>query len=288
MIATAATAAVEHASKRAAWLAVARRHWPEYAIEAAGLGLFMVAACSFATILEFPGSRARLVLPDPMVRRALMGLMMGLTATVLIYSRWGMRSGAHFNPAVTLTFWRLGRVAPVDAAFYALAQFAGAYAGVALMAVVLGPPLANPPVRFVVTAPGGHGTLVAFVAELAISGGLMLAVLLFSNTPRLARLTGVAAATLVALYIGFEAPLSGMSMNPARSAGSAWAAHGAPGQWIYFVAPPLGMLLAAELYVRARGAEHMFCAKLHHDNPTRCIFCESRRDSSPEERHVQS
>src|SRR5439155_294921 len=100
VIATAATAAVEHASKRAAWLAVARRHWPEYAIEAAGLGLFMVAACSFATILEFPGSRARLVLPDPMVRRALMGLMMGLTATVLIYSRWGMRSGAHFNPAV--------------------------------------------------------------------------------------------------------------------------------------------------------------------------------------------
>jgi len=204
---------------------------------------------------------------------------MGLTAITLVYSPWGMRSGAHFNPAVTLTFWRLGRVAGADAALYALAQFAGAAIGVALMAAALGAPLTAPPVRDVVTMPGGHGAGVAFTAEVAISTLLMSVVLAVSNTPRIARFTGLCAGALVALFITFEAPVSGMSMNPARSAGSALAAMHAPSQWIYFVAPPFGMLLAAEIYVRARGRGAVFCAKLHHDNDQRCIFCEWRGDA---------
>ena len=253
-----------------------RRHWPEYLIEAAGLGVFMVSACAFGTLLEFPGSRLHALLPDAMLRRALMGLAMGLTAITLVYSPWGMRSGAHFNPAVTLSFWRLGRVAGTDAAFYALAQFAGAAAGVALMAAAIGPPLTAPPVLDVVTAPGPAGAWTAFAAEVAISALLMAAVLMVSNMPRVSRLTGLFAGTLVALFITFEAPISGMSMNPARSAGSALSAMHAPAQWIYFTAPPLGMLLAAEAYVRLRGRRAVFCAKLHHDNGERCIFCEWR------------
>jgi aquaporin Z len=42
--------------------------------------------------------------------------------------------------------------------------------------------------------------------------------------------------------------------------------------WIYFLAPPIGMLLAAELFVRRRGLAGVFCAKLHHDSTSRCIF----------------
>ena len=258
------------------WAVAARRNWREYAIEGAGLGLFMVSACAFGTLLEFPGSPLHVALPDPMTRRALMGLAMGLTAVALVYSPWGMRSGAHFNPALTLTFWRLGRVAGVDAASYALSQFAGALAGVAIMAAAIGPPLAAPPVRYVVTAPGPGGAPAAFAAEAAISALLMSAVLVVSNTPRVSRLTGAFAGALVALFITFEAPISGMSMNPARSAGSALFALHAPAQWIYFTAPPLGMLLAAEIYLRLRGPRAVFCAKLHHDNPEPCIFCEWR------------
>ena len=96
-----------------------RRHWPEYLIEAAGLGVFMLSACAFGTLLGHPGSLAVRALPDPFLRRVLMGLAMGLTAVGLIYSPWGQRSGAHFNPATTLTFWRLGKVASADAGFYA-------------------------------------------------------------------------------------------------------------------------------------------------------------------------
>src|SRR6266498_1068539 len=117
-------------------------HWPEYLIEAAGLGLFMLSASVFGTMNEHPASLVRGALPDPFARRALMGLAMAATAIGLIYSPWGQRSGAHFNPAVTLTFFRLGKVAPRDAAAYALAQFAGGALGVMLSGAALGPLLA--------------------------------------------------------------------------------------------------------------------------------------------------
>jgi aquaporin Z len=256
-----------------------RRHWPEYLIEAAGLGVFMVAACFATVLLEHPASPARQALPDPFVRRALGGIAMGLTAISIFYSPWGKRSGAHINPAVTLTFFRLGKVDPRDALFYVVAQFVGATAGVALSAAVLGPYLAHASANYAVTAPGTAGTAVAFAAEAVISFGMMLMVLATSSHPRLMTRTALLAGALVALYITFEAPLSGMSMNPARSLGSALPARFATGQWVYFLAPPLGMLLAAEAYLRLRGAANVACAKLHHANRQRCIFCEHRRST---------
>src|SRR5256885_7100411 len=135
-----------------------RRHWPEYLMEAAGLGLFMISAAVFATVLEYPGSPLHKAIPDPLVRRALMGLAMGLTAIGIIYSPWGKQSGAHINPAVTMTFFRLGKVAPWDAVFYVIAQFAGGVAGVALVAVAGGKLLAHPSVNYVATLPGDGGT----------------------------------------------------------------------------------------------------------------------------------
>src|SRR5262249_5226693 len=132
-------------------------HWPEYLIEAAGLGTFMISACSFGVLLGHPGSALHAAIPDPTVRRMLMGVAMGLTAMTIVYSPWGRRSGAHINPCLTLTFFRLGKVAPTDAAFYALAQFVGGATGVSIAAAVLGSALADPRVNYVVTAPGDRG-----------------------------------------------------------------------------------------------------------------------------------
>jgi aquaporin Z len=247
-------------------------HWPEYLIEAAGLGIFMLAACVFGTLLGHPASPLVHAVPGPLARRALMGVAMGLTAITLIYSPWGRRSGAHFNPATTLTFWRLGKVAPADALLYGAAQAVGGIAGVALAAALLGASLAAPNVNYVATLPGPAGPLGAFSAEVAITFVLMTVVLRVSNDARLARLTGLCAGVLVATYITVEAPLSGMSMNPARSLASALLAGAWPALWIYFVAPPLGMLLAAELFVRRRGLAAVLCAKLHHDTSHHCIF----------------
>ena len=248
------------------------KHWPEYLIEAAGLGLFMLVACAFGTLLGHPASPVVQAIPAPLARRALMGGAMGLTAVTLIYSPWGRRSGAHFNPATTLTFWRLGKVATADAALYVVAQTVGGIAGVMVAAALVGSPLAAPDVRYVATLPGLVGPLGAFAAEIAITFVLMSVVLGASNTAGLARLTGLFAGSLVATYITLEAPLSGMSMNPARSLASALPAGTWATLWIYFTAPPIGMLLAAELYVRRRGLASVFCAKLHHDTSQRCIF----------------
>jgi aquaporin Z len=250
-----------------------RAHWPEYLMEATELGLFMVSACIFTVLLFHPDSSVPRLLPGPGVRRLLIGIAMALTAVAIIYSPLGRRSGAHFNPSLTLTYLRLARVAPVDALFYVVAQFMGAVAGVALAARVLGARLAHAAVNYAATLPGPRGAAAAFAAELAISFVLMTVVLVVSSRPRLARFTGLFAATLVATYITLEAPLSGMSMNPARSFGSALFAGAWGVLWIYFTAPPLGMLLAAETYVRLRGARAVACAKLCHASASRCIFC---------------
>lgn len=253
-------------------LAALGQHWPEYGIEAAGLGIFMVSACLFAALLEHPGSPVRQAVADSGLRRIPMGLAMGLTAVSLIYSPWGKRSGAHFNPSVTLTFWRLGKIEAWDVAFYVLAQFAGGMAGVALAALALGGLVAHPSVYYAATVPGTGGAGVAFVAEITITFILMTVVLTVSNRPGLSRFTGLCVGALVASYIVVEAPLSGMSMNPARTLGSAVFAQVWTAFWVYVTAPLIGMLGAAQLYRMMQGSRHVRCAKLHHDNSQRCIF----------------
>jgi len=259
--------------------ATLRAHWPEYLIEAAGLAAFMISASGFGVLLFHPASPAYPALGNDLARRAVMGVAMGATAVAIIYSPWGQRSGAHINPSTTLAFLRLGKVTFADAVFYVAAQFVGAVAGVAISWALLGSRLAHPSANFVATVPGRAGALVAVGAEAAISFLLMLVVLSVSSS-RFQRLTGLCAGILVALYITFEAPVSGMSMNPARSLGSAVFASGAfMPLWIYFLGPPLGMQLAAVLIpARARRG----CAKLDHPPDQPCIFCgQGRPTQSP-------
>src|SRR6266404_9705817 len=228
-----------------------KAHWPEFLMEGTELGLFMISACVVTAVLEHPSSPLAHFLPNPSTRRLITGVAMGLTLLALIHSKWGKRSGAHMNPAFTLMFLRLGKVEAWDAAFYAVSQFAGGVAGVLISLLLLGPWLAHPNDNFATTQPGMRGLLVAFTAELLISFVLALTVLVVSNHSKISRFTPYFAASLVVAYITLEAPFSGMSMNPARTLGSALPAHMFHALWIYFIAPPLAMLVAAELYLRA-------------------------------------
>ena len=247
-------------------------HWPEYVMEATELGLFMFSACVFTVLLYHPSSPVAQTIHDGVMRRLMMGTAMGSTAIAIIFSPLGKRSGAHFNPAVTWTFFRLGKIAAWDAAFYTLFQFAGGIAGVMLASFTLGKLVAHQSVNYAATLPGPDGPMVAFLAEIFISLLLMSVVLTVSNTKRLARWTGIFAGVLVATYITFESPISGMSMNPARTFSSAVGGHIWMSLWIYFIAPPIGMLLAAEVYRRVNAGAAIACAKLHHHNNKRCIF----------------
>ncbi len=250
-----------------------KRHWPEYLMEAACLGLFMVSAFTFGTILENPTSPVNQAIPNPSLRRFLMGLAMGSTAVGIVYSRWGKQSGAHINPSTTITFFRLGKVAPWDVVFYIVFQFIGGLAGALSASVVLSTWVSHPSVHYVVTTPGSAGAGIAFAAEIGISFILMTVILNVSNNTRWHKFTGLCAGVLIATYITFEAPISGMSMNVARTVASALPAQHWTALWIYITAPLIGMLAAAEVYVRTKGMQSVSCAKLNHDNATRCIFC---------------
>jgi aquaporin Z len=86
------------------------------------------------------------------------------------------------------------------------------------------------------------------------------------------RLTGLAAALCIVAFVTIEAPLSGTSLNPARTTASALVAQRWEFVWIYFTAPPVGMLCAAALFVRLHGAGAVRCARLNHTGRFPCIF----------------
>lgn len=247
-------------------------HWPEYAIEASLLGTFMVCACVAVALFEHPSSTIRGRVQSVILRRAMVGMLMGLTAVALIYSPPGQRSGAHMNPGTTLTFLLLGKVRLLDAAFFVFAQFAGAFTGVFIARALLRRFVSHESVNFAATLPGVSGLRAAWIAEFTIAFLMMSMVLWSSNYSPTAPYTGVFAGIMVAAFIAIEAPYSGMSMNPARTLGSALHARNFRGLWIYFTAPPLAMLIAALLYIGVRGQQRVFCAKLQHPHAAPCIF----------------
>src|SRR6185503_14744967 len=150
-----------------------QKHWPEYLMEATELGLFMFSACAFTVLLYHPSSPVTQMNHDGVLRRLLMGTAMGSTAIAIIFSPLGKRSGAHFNPSVTWTFFRLGKIRAWDAAFYTLFQFAGGVAGIMLASLTLGKLVAHRSVNYATTLPGAGGPIVAFAAEILISFILM-------------------------------------------------------------------------------------------------------------------
>jgi aquaporin Z len=228
--------------------------------------MFMLVAGAVAAVL------GRFSL-SPLQGRAVFGFAMGLTVMALAYSPWGARSGAHMNPALTISYAWLRKLAPWDAAFYIAAQFVGGFAGLALAAFIFGTALTAPPTEAIVTKPGAAGIAPAFAAEAAMTFVLMMVILYVSNAkPQIARFTAVCSGALVATFIVLEAPISGMSLNPARTFASSAVANDWTALWLYFVAPPLGMLAAAATYTRLHGTHAVKCGRIHHAPQFHCIF----------------
>jgi aquaporin Z len=248
------------------------RNWLLYIFEAVELAIFMLSACAFTVFLFDPSYPVLHLFPNAIVRRILMGIAMGITAILIIQSPMGKRSGAHFNPAITVTYFRLRKISKWDAIFYMLFQFFGGVLGVGVAALCFGSTLSHPTVEYAVTIPGIYGVTAAFFAELFMATLLMAVVLWMTNHPSLAMYTSYCVGVLIAFYILFFAPVSGFSINPARTTGSAVFADIWTAVWLYFVAPPLGMLGAAEIYLRLFGADRILCAKLHPDRRYPCPF----------------
>lgn len=166
-------------------------------------------------------------------------LTFGLVVLALVYA-FGDVSGAHLNPAVSAGFVLAGRMRPREAGWYAGAQVAGALAAAGLLrglfpdSVTLG-----------TTVPRGSASQ-SFVLEIVLTLFLMLVILCVSTG---AKEKGVMAGVAVGAVIGLEAlfagPISGASMNPARSLGPAVVAGRPDALWVYLIAPVIGAVAAA-------------------------------------------
>ncbi len=243
-----------------------RRHWPEYAVEALFLAVFLVAAGVLAAWLQVPAEP-----PGLPWRRALGGIAMGLLLMAMIYSPWGRRSGTHLNPAITLAYLRLGKIGRWDALFYLIAQVGAALAAVALLrAGALLPATATPATLSSFLGPTGAGA--AFLTQFVLSASAMLLVLFTSNHLRWFRLTGVLYALLVMLTLVSAAPLSGFGMNVARLLAVDVSGSSDVWRWLNLLPPLLGMQLAVEAWRLFTGRAQPLCAKLAHNTHGRCIF----------------
>lgn len=249
-----------------------RVHWREYLMEAIELAALMLSLCAAGTLLygyRSPLTRFRL---NALTQSTFMGIVLAIATFLIIQSPFGRRSGAHFNPALTLAYLSVGRIHRWDALWYIFAQFTGGIAGVLLAHLIFGADLSDFPVQYVVTLPGHYGYAAAFLSEFFASSLGMVVVLVASNSKRLSPYSPIIVATTTILSFTLFRPLSTYSVNPARSFSSAMFAHLWHGLWIYFIAPCLGTIAAIVLYKKVAGPERIYCAKVFHDLRSTCPF----------------
>ena len=216
-----------------------------------------------------PGSPVPVV-SNGALRRLLTGMMFAGGATAVVYSPLGQISGGHINPAVTLAFWRLGKVPARDAVIYVVMQFLGAFVGAYAAGVAWGPLKTG--VQYAATVPGdGYTWAGALAAETAITFLLVFLIFVCVNKPKVAPRTGLIAGTLVALLVMIEAPVTGTSLNPARTLGPAILAPNYTALWIYFAGPIAGALIAVAAFTGQWGRQTV-CAKLYHTEKYPCPF----------------
>ncbi|MGO8673505.1 MAG: MIP/aquaporin family protein [Capsulimonadaceae bacterium] len=247
-------------------------HWKEYGAELVGTLLMVLVGLS-AVVFDFGTGLPMLrLVPDAGLRRLVTGLLFAGAGSLIAISPLGKLSGAHINPAVSLAFWIRGKMHGHDAILYAISQFTGACAGAVLLAMVWGPYAAS--IHYGVTAPGADYTPVeAFIAEALMTFTLVEAIFLFVSSRRLMRWTPLMAWLLIATMVWLEAPISGTSLNPARSLGPDLVAHAWRFQWIYFVAPCLGSACAALAFpLVTRGERAILTGKLFHVPHYPCLF----------------
>ena len=162
-----------------------RKNWKHYLREALGLGIFMFSACTCKALLWGDAPGFHLTTGSEWHRSLLMGLLMGLTALSIFYAPITARSGSHTNPAVTLTFMRLGKMCPYDTTFFILAQFIGGTLGVMMASAWLGKLVSDPPVSYAITVPGVYGVIPAALLEYLMALTTMTIVLWTSGQVRL-------------------------------------------------------------------------------------------------------
>ena len=210
----------------------------KYIAELVGTFLFMTLGYSSVAAFGAAGATGLLVVP--------FSFGFGLLAAIFAV---GHISGGHFNPAVTVAAVLDGRTTAQDAVGYILGQVIGAVLAAALVLIVAG----QPAVAAGVTKPGGGVTEIgAMILEIVLAAGFILVIL--TSTKRAPTLAPLAIPlTLVSIHFA-AAPLSGASVNPARSIGSALLGQDLSALWIYIIAPIVGAVAGWAMYRALEGS----------------------------------
>ncbi len=208
---------------------------------AEGIGVFALVFAGCGAIVaeaEHPGTLGTLGIV----------LVFGLIVMAMVYAT-GHLSGAHLNPAVTLAFVLTRHFRPTEALAYLTAQLAGALLAAALLAAIWP---AEPAALGTTLPTVGAGS--AFAYEVVLTAFLMFVIMaVATDTRAVGAAAAIAIGGTVALDALFGGPITGASMNPARSLGPALVSGELRDLWIYLAAPPLGAVLGALAYQVVRG-----------------------------------
>ncbi len=265
-----------------------RWHWPEYAAEFLGtacLVFFGLSAVVFDFAKDLPMAHW---IPSPGTRLLINGLLFAGSGSLVALSPLGRLSGAHINPSVSLAFWLAGKMRLCDLAGYVMAQMLGGMAGAIALVLVWRGHAAS--VGNGMTLPGeGWPLWIVFDCEVVLTGVLVFLIFVFVSSHRLHRWTPLMNWLVVATMVWQEAPISGTSLNPARSFGPALVSGVWNAQWLYFLAPPLGgMLGLAAFHLFMPAWRCLVSGKLVHAPNYRSIFPpEPVRPGSAKPRGVQ-
>jgi len=216
-----------------------------YVAEFIGTALLVLLGISVVTLIFGEGAFVADVIPSLRLRRILSGFIFGSIGAIISVTKIGRISGAHINPAVTMVFLFFGKIDLKTAAGYVLAQFAGAVAG-ALPLLAWGSMGAS--IEYGATVPGAEYPIwEALFGEFITTFIMVTLLVLFLAFRETRSFTPLIFPILYAIMVPLEAPLSGISTNPARSFGPAVISGEWKGFWIYIVGPYMGALVASVL-----------------------------------------
>jgi aquaporin Z len=205
-----------------------------YLIELVGTFILVYAITSAATVYSKSGQLGVIGI----------GLVHAFVLTAIVFAI-GYKSGAHVNPAVTVAFLITKRMNAIDGIFYIIFQIIGGILAASVVFAILGPAISSS-----VTLPADNNVIRAFLLETAMTFTLVYIVLTTAATAsnKIAPLAGLAIGLTLGFNVIFGGSISGGSLNPARSFGPALITGNLSYNWIYWIAPVIGGLIAAGLH----------------------------------------
>jgi aquaporin Z len=234
--------------------------WRLFFAELIGTALLLIVGLSLVILMFGDGSPMTEFIPNLKLRQSITGFLFGGTGALIAVSALGKESGAHVNPAVTMSFLLFKKISTKVAIIYVAAQLLGAILGTAPM--LLWGQLGRS-ISFGATLPGeGYTMQEALLGEMITTFTMVSLLIIFLGFRQTRAYTPSLFPFLYAIMVPLEADISGISTNPARSFGPAVISGAWNGWWIYWIGPLTGALLAC--LACSMLAKRITVAKLYH------------------------